>query len=183
MLSKVKSFVKESFLKSDPKSSMKHFERTVYWLKKLNPESDESLLIAAYAHDIDRAFRKTSEGFFNRKEMNDSKFLKRHQKGGARIMKKFLKENGFPKLEISGICNIISRHEVGGDKESDLIKDADSISYLEVNAKKHIKRLIPIYGKPKVENKVKWMFNRISSKEAKNLAKPFYDKAIKMLGK
>ena len=57
MFEQVKAFVQETF--SGPKAGgIKHFEQTVFWLKKLKPDADEPMLIAAYAHDIERGFRK-----------------------------------------------------------------------------------------------------------------------------
>ena len=70
--------------------------------------------------------------------------------------------------------------EEGGNEEADLIKDADSISYLENNAIKHIK-LIGKLSKDRIKNKVDWMYNRISSKKAKSLAEPFYKEAMDLL--
>ncbi len=54
---KVKKFVEESFAKKGKFSDeLRHFWRTAYWLKKLDPKADEAMLIAAVAHDIERAF-------------------------------------------------------------------------------------------------------------------------------
>ena len=182
MLEKVKQFVKESFEKSVSGKSVEHFERTVYWVQQLKPDADEAILIAAYAHDIARAFRITnSEETFQTRELNDPKILEEHQKEGANIMIELLEKERFEKDEIERIANMILKHEVGGDKESDLIKNADSISYLEINALKHIKKLVAPLGKDKVKRKIDWMFKRISSEKSKQIAEPFYKKAIDML--
>ncbi len=182
MLEKVKQFVKESFDKCATGKSVEHFERTVYWVQQLKPDSDEAILIAAYAHDIARAFRNTnSEQTFQTRELNDPEILEEHQKEGAKIMNEFLQKEGFKKNKIERIANMILKHEIGGDEESDLIKDADSISYLEINAPKHAKKLVAPLGKDKVERKIRWMFERISSENAKRIAEPFYKNAIEML--
>src|SRR5680860_1625205 len=61
-------FVQESFLKSSGKKS-KHSERTVFWMKKNYPKADEAMLIAAIAHDIERAFREDKlDGIVNNKK-------------------------------------------------------------------------------------------------------------------
>lgn len=182
MLEKVKQFVKESFQKSTSGDSMNHFERTVYWTQQLNPEADEAILIAAYAHDIARAFRKTnSEQTFKNKELNDKGILEEHQKTGAKIITKFLEKEGYGKNKIKRISNMVLKHEIGGDEESALIKDADSVSYLEVNAPKHARKFPALLGKNKTRRKIQWMFERISSNRAKQIAKPFYEKAIRIL--
>ena len=175
MLDKVKKFVQKSF----GKKGLPHFERTLYWAKKLNPNVDESVLIAAYAHDIARAFRKkSSEETFANCELNDAHVLKEHQEKGAKIIEEFLGREKFDKKNIKRISNMISKHEYGGDEESNLIKDADSISYLENVAYKHVRQLSPLLGKDKMKRKVDWMFNRISSSKAKEAAKPIYEKVL-----
>lgn len=67
-----------------------HFERTVFWLEKFLQDCGESERIAAYAHDIERAFRdeskKAPEDYLN------IDFLRSHEEGGAEIMRKFLTE-------------------------------------------------------------------------------------------
>ena len=76
---------------------------------------------------------------------------------------------------------MILHHEDGGDPESDLIKDADSISYFEMNSLKHANNAAMILGMEKTRNKLDWMYNRISSEKAKKIAKPMYEKALKAL--
>lgn len=183
MLEKVKKFVNESFKQCVSGKSTKHFERTVYWVKQLKTDADEPILIAAYAHDIARAFRKKSPiELFKKKEINDKEILKKHQEEGAKVMIEFLKKEDYDKESTKRVSDMIRHHEEGRDEESNLVKDADSISYLEVNAPKHIK-LIKILGKGKIKRKVDWMFNRISSKKAKLLAKPYYEKVVSLLSK
>ncbi len=182
MLDQVKKFVNESFNQGNNEKSMAHFEQAVYWLKILKPDADEPMQIAAYAHDIGRAFRKTNTAeTFKDKEFNDPHVLAEHGETGARIISEFLKNEGYNKEAISRIYNMVRYHEEGGDVESDLIKDADSLSYLEVNAPKFVEKLVKPLGKEKIKRKIDWMYNRISSMKAKELAKLYYNKAIKLL--
>ena len=76
---------------------------------------------------------------------------------------------------------MVRHHEEGGDEESDIIKDADSLSYFDTNVTKHASKLVNVLGKEKVRNKINWMFNRISSEKAKELARPKYEEGIKLL--
>ena len=177
MFDKVKQFVNESFANSIYSSGgFKHFEQTVYWLKKIKPDADEPMLIATYAHDIERAFRaKDSVATFKDKEFNDKEFLANHQTKGADIVVDFLKKNNYPKDKIKRVYEMIRHHEQEGSEESTLIKDADSLSYLEVAAPKHIKLLSEL-GADKIQRKIDWMYNRISSDKAKDLARPYYEK-------
>ena len=177
MLEEVKQFVDESFKNSSHPNTPDHLERTLGWLLKLKPDADEAMQISAYAHDIARAF---SSADFEDRPFDDREYLNIHQKTGAEIISKFLAENGYNEEIIKRVYNMIARHEDGGDVESDLIKDSDSLSYLERPA--HIKpQFIEKLGKNKVKYKLDYMYNRISSEKAKELAKPYYTKALKML--
>jgi len=81
---KAEQFVDESY---KGKHGMIHFKRTVYWVKQLKPDADEAMLIAAIAHDIERAFRKEGDPQMQRMKasgMKDEEFLRYHQEKGAR---------------------------------------------------------------------------------------------------
>lgn len=174
MLEKVKRFVDEAF-----KEKKEHFERTIYWLKQLKSDADEAMQIAAYAHGIERAFARPSMEFWKTHELNDPDYLKRHQENGAKIISKFLKEQNYSEEETKRVAEMVRLHEVGGTSEADLIKDADSISYFEVNAPRHIEKFGKPLGKEKLRKKYDFMFNRISSSRAKKIAEPMYKKVMK----
>jgi hypothetical protein len=53
---------------------MPHFERTVYWLEKFLPNCSYIECIAAYGHDIQRAFREAIP-----QDYLDADFLDIHQ--------------------------------------------------------------------------------------------------------
>ncbi|NUM25382.1 MAG: O-antigen ligase family protein [Candidatus Buchananbacteria bacterium] len=182
MLEKIKQFVHQSFAQSHYQKQNTHFKRTEYWFKKLNPNYDEAGQIAAYAHDIERAFRnKNSEETFKNIAFNNPEFLKHHAETGAGIISKFL-EGKYEPTAITKINELIRLHEIGGTPEADLLKDADSISYLENNAALHLK-MINKLGKEKVKGKIDWMYQRITSKKAREIARPQYEKIIKILEK
>jgi hypothetical protein len=181
MLHKVKKFVKQSFKQSGRNENFKHFDRTVYWVRRIKPDVDEAIIIAAYAHDIARAFRKgDSKETFKNVEFDDPKILSEHQNEGAHIIGDFLQKENYDEQLINRIRNMVAHHEEGGDEESNLIKDADTISYLENNAERHI-QLIPVLGKDKIKRKIDWMYDRLSFDKAKLFAKPFYEKVLKLL--
>ena len=60
-------------------------------------------------------------------------FKAAHARNGANILRVILDECGVAKPTADEACRLVVRHEVGGDCRSDLLKDADSISYFEVN--------------------------------------------------
>ena len=184
-LEKVKEFVKQSFVTAGDVYDLKHFERTVYWLLLLKPDADEALQAAAYAHDIERAFRDKSYNKIseNAKGFVSSEHLSHHQEIGAKIIADFLTAEGADKNFINKVKSLIAHHEVGGTTEENLLKDSDSISYFENQINMFINRKVLEAGKQKVREKFDWMFNRITSEQAKSIAYPMYQTAIKELEK
>jgi hypothetical protein len=182
MLEKVKKFVDESFRNKGKNHQMDHFLNTIDWLLEIKPDADEAMQIAAVAHDIERAFRKSD---VNDRKMEygftDSKFLEMHSERGAEIIGKFLEKNDANKEIIAKVKKLVSTHEVGGDEDQNFIKDADSLSFFEVNVKFFLTEKVKVNGKERVKEKFDWMYNRISSKKAKKLAKPMYENALKCL--
>ncbi len=177
------NLVAEYVDKSFGEKSM-HFERTVYWLQKLVPQADLALQISAYAHDIQRAFAQkealkkieSSENGFK-----DEEFLKNHQEEGGKLMYKFLKKHSQTDDLANRVQYLISKHEVGGDEDQNMLKDADSISYFECNADHFVTKYAPILGTEKVKSKFDWMFERITSDQAKQIAEPMYKEALNKL--
>lgn len=176
-------FVIDTFTKAGKEGSIKHFERTVHWMKILKPKADEALLIAAISHDIERGFKK--DAFNNIKTLDkgfqNEKYLKQHQNESSRIIGKYLKEIGAEESLITRVKYLVAYHEIGGDTDQNSLKDADSISFLENNAEHFIRTMIKTAGKDNVQGKIDWMFNRITSEEAKKICKPWYEKAIEIL--
>jgi len=60
-------------------------------------------------------------------------------------------------------CRLVVVHEVGGDADSDLLKDADSISYFDVN--------LPLYyrreGWAESKRRSLWGYQRLSARARK----------------
>ncbi len=117
-----------------------HFERTVFWLEKFLPNCGEAERIAAYAHDIERAFRdetrKAPDDYLN------IDFLRSHEEGGAEIMRKFLTENNASDELIATVIHLISRHEEGGDSAQNALMDADSVSFFETNVENFVRKKV-----------------------------------------
>jgi hypothetical protein len=68
-----------------------------------------------------------------------------------------------------------------GNDDQKLLKDADSVSFFETNVSLFLGEKIKVDGKEKVNQKFNWMFNRITSDKAKQIAQPMYEKAINNL--
>jgi len=150
---KIRAVVAGSKVPEDPL----HAENTLEWLLKLNPEADQALQIAALAHDIDRAVE-------NRKVRRDDyddydAFKAAHARNGARILREIMKECGDVDSITEEACRLVTLHEIGGDPRSNLIKDADSISYFDVN--------MPLYyqreGWEETKRRCIWGYHRLST--------------------
>ena len=165
----------------------KHLVRSAYWAKKLDPEVDEAIIIAALTHDIDRVFPGPDEikspfpSGLTDKEYNN--LYKKHGLRASRIVGEFLEKRGAKKKLINKVKKSVEKHEFGGTYEQNLVKDADSISFLEVNLPVFIGFIPEKRTKGEVRRKFEFMFERITLPEAKKIAKPFFKEAMAKLKK
>jgi len=133
-----------------------HAENTLAWLLKLDPEADQALQIAALAHDIDRAVEAQK---VRRADFSDyNGFKAAHAHNGARILRSILNKCGVAKSIVDEACRLVTLHEVGGDPRSDQLKDADSISYFEVNIPWYYQR----EGREETKRRCRWGYQRLS---------------------
>jgi len=151
---KISAVISKSSVPEDPA----HSENVLVWLKKLKPDVDEALQIAALAHDIDRADAKSK---IRRSDFSDyNQFKAAHAKHSAIIMKEILQDCKVEPSIIDEACRLVERHEIGGDPRTDLLKDADSISFFEVN--------MPLYyqreGYEETLKRCIWGYHRLSPK-------------------
>ena len=151
---KIREVIAGSSVPEDPV----HSENVLEWLLKLKPDADEALQIAALAHDIDRADERRK---IQRSDFNDyDQFKAAHANNSVMILKEILHEFQVEQSIVNEACRLVERHENGGDPHSDLLKDADSISYFEVN--------MPLYyqreGYEKTLRRCIWGYQRLSPK-------------------
>jgi len=182
---KVEQFVIDTFTKANDDHGIKHFLRTVHWVKVLKPDADEALLISAVAHDIERGFRNHSSYDYIKKTVKgfrSDEHLTHHQNEGAKIIGIYLQQIGADKKLIERVKMLVSKHESGGNEGQNLLKDADSVSFFENNVDRFVHQKVGETSKEKVRDKFDWMFNRITSEKAKQIARPWYEEAIKRLG-
>lgn len=138
-----------------------HSENVLKWIIKLKSDSDEALKIAALAHDIDRAdeYKKVKRKNFS----GYNKFKSEHAKNSANILKGILIKCNVKQSIIDESCRLVRYHEVGGDPHSDLLKDADSISFFEINMPFYFQR----EGYEETLKRCIWGYNRLSPKMKK----------------
>ena len=162
---RIKAIIAGSEVPEDPH----HAENTLEWLLRLAPESDEALQIAALAHDIERAVtaRKVRRSHYD----NYDAFKAAHARHGADILGAILDECRVTKATADEACRLVTLHEVGGDPRSDLLKDADSISFFEVN--------MPLYyqreGYVETMSRCRWGYQRLSARTKKIAESMTYD--------
>ena len=143
---------------------LRHADNTLEWLLRLAPDAGYALQLAALAHDIDRAIEKTK---VNRAAFDDyNAFKAAHARNGAEILRPILTACGVERHIVDEACRLVEVHEVGGDPGSDLLKDADSISYFDVN--------LPLYyqreGWDEAKRRSRWGYQRLSPR-AKEIVK------------
>lgn len=174
---KTEQFVITTFTKANNPNEIIHAQRTVHWIQQLQPEADETLLIAGVMHDIERAF------FGDWKQgSTDQAQLRKHQELSAQEAEKFLRSQQIDEILIMRVKQLIAHHETGGDADQNVLCDADCLSYLEEKALR-LAKTYQTRGKTKadVEKTLTHVMNRVTSARAKQLAQPLYDTVMKIL--
>ena len=179
-----KEFVLSSFAAVENQLVPLHLTRTVDWLLKLKPQADEALLIAGVTHDIERAFREDAvyeKMFLSENAFRDEAFLDYHQQRSAGIIDKFLESITCPADLRKKVEHLVAHHETGGDPESNLLKDADSLSFFQTNVDLFVTVKVKESSPEKVKSKFDWMFERISRIDAREHCRPLYEAALNKL--
>jgi hypothetical protein len=144
---------------------LKHARLVLKWVMKLEPSADEALRIAALSHDIDRAVNKITE-----KDLKDyskiNEFKKEHSIRSAEIICGILETRRYPAETVEKVKRLVENHEFGGDRESDILMEADSLAYFENNIPSYLKR----NGLERTKAKIRFMYDRLSDK-AKGLVR------------
>lgn len=142
-----------------------HAQLVHKWVLILKPEADEALQIAALSHDIDRAITGITE-----KDLKDfskiDEFKKEHAERSAQFISEILKKHNYSDTAINKVKLLVTKHEVGGNEEQNILRDADSLAYFEYNIPSYLKR----NGQERTKEKIKFMFERMSPK-AKEIVK------------
>jgi hypothetical protein len=160
----IRDVVAGSSVPEDPQ----HAENTLEWLLRLAQRADPALRIAALAHDIDRAVegRKVRRAGFG----DYDAFKAAHARNGARILGEILEACRVPREIAQEACRLVRHHEFGGDPRSDLVREADAISFFDVN--------LPLYrareGLEAARRRSAWGYRRLSSRTRRACELPTY---------
>lgn len=156
-----------------------HSGLVLKWVLKLKPDADEALKIAALAHDIDRAITGiTEKDLMDYSKINE--FKKEHAIRSAKFIGGIMKKYGYPEETIAKVKHLVENHESGGDEESNILMNADSLAYFDYNIPSYLKR----NGEERAKEKIRFMYNRLSPEAQKLLTKiefsnPEIDKLVK----
>ena len=150
----IRRIIAASQVPEDPR----HADNTLEWLLRLAPDADEALQLAALGHDIDRAIEEVK---VRRADFDDyDAFKAAHARHGAELIRPILTACGVERPIVDETCRLVTAHEVGGDRRADLLKDADSISYFDVN--------LPLYyqreGWAESTRRSLWGYRRLSAR-------------------
>lgn len=149
----IRTMIAQSPVPEDPG----HAKNTRQWLLRLDPDAGVALRLAALAHDIERARpdRLHRDDF----ECYDT-FKTQHAALGAAITDTILTQFNIDTDTRRAVYQLVSRHEHGGDPGSDLLKDADSLSYFDHN--------LPLYyqreGWDETLRRARWGYQRLSAR-------------------
>lgn len=155
--------------RSDVPEDFPHARNVKEWVLRLKPDADWPLQVAALGHDIERALpeRKVRRSQFS--AFRD--FKRAHAQNSARIVREILDKYPLEEKIKEKIIFLIQNHECSQNQDSDLavLKDADSLSFFEVN--------LPLYSQRHDESEVlfrmRWGYQRLS-REAREIVKNFH---------
>ncbi len=173
--------VKEEIESILPKSPLDfelvHAQLVLKWVLELKPDADEALKIAALSHDIDRAITGITE-----KDLSDyskiNEFKKDHALRSAIFIADILQKHKYSEEIITKVKHLVENHEVGGDDESDILMNADSLAYFDYNIPSYLKR----NGQERTVEKIRFMYKRLSPEAQKLVVQiNFSDREVKEL--
>ncbi len=166
----IESEIARIISKSEVPEDSKHSKNTRAWVLRLKPEADIALQIAALGHDIERSIRELK---IKREDYIDyNEFKMAHARNSAKVLDDLLSKYDLNETIRYKVSNLVTHHEFGGNPEANIIKDADSISYFDVNLPFYFQR----NSKGETEFRIMWGYQRLSD-EAKSIVRNFsYDK-------
>jgi hypothetical protein len=153
-----------------------HSQSALKWILILKPDADESLQIAALSHDIDRGVTGITE-----KDCKDyskiKEFKKEHAIRSANIIGDLMKKHRYNQPAIDKVKHLVESHEEGGDIEQDILMQADSLSYFELNIPMYLNR----YGREQTIKKIQFMYKRLSEKSRQSIKQIKFAEDVKEL--
>ena len=169
VIEKVEAWVNEHIKKP---STLKHHYKARDYLLEIRPDACVEAQVAALTHDVERSLNGAV--LVNPDNIHGKDYLIAHGKNSAKAVLNFLEDSN---LDLERLEYLIINHEIGGDEECDALRDADSVSFLEVTAPFFPDK----FSKEVCKVKFDYMFNRIGDDKAREIARPFYEEALSLL--
>lgn len=161
------SLIRSQLQRSEVPEDPGHAENTLEWLLRLEPEADAAMRLAALAHDIERA----RPDRLSRHDFDDyDRFKAMHAAIGARWAGRLFRRAGLAPVVRHEACRLVRLHESGGDPRSDLLKDADSISFFDHNLPAYLDR----EGFEESLRRARWGYERLSPRGRHHVARIAY---------
>ncbi len=166
---KIESEIERIISKSEIPEDSQHSKNTRAWVLRLKPEADVALQIAALGHDIERSIKELK---IKREHYIDyNEFKMAHARNSAKVLDDLLSKYDLNETIRYKVSNLVTHHEFGGNPEANIIKDADSISYFDVNLPFYFQR----NSKGETAFRIVWGYQRLSD-ETKSVVRNFsYD--------
>jgi len=145
-----------------------HALHVLKWVNRLKPDADFSLRIASIGHDIERALPEQKVERMNFSAYDD--FKRAHAENSAKIVNEILSRYPIAQAVIERVHYLIANHEFGkeGDLDLTILKDADSLSFFEINLPYYFHR----EGETETYFRMQWGYARMSE-SAKRFLKDF----------
>jgi hypothetical protein len=162
-----------------PYRDVRHLVRTRDWALRLSPDGPEALVLAALTHDIERHYPGGPRFDPATQRPDDFEYRWQHSMRSAQFVHAWLYETGATDALVAEVETLILLHEFGGDETANVLQAADSISALETRAE-----LVAgwvrdgICSAERAKEQHRWMYARIRITEAKELARPYLERAL-----
>lgn len=174
----IKKKIREIISNSSLPEDFPHSQNTLEWVLRLEPDADIGLQIAALGHDIERAFDERKIKRKNYDSYDD--FKQSHASLSAVILTEIMRDCHAPQRLINDVFHLVEHHETGYDQRADILKNADSLSFFQIN--------LPYYFSRNDNNETKrrflWGYRRLSDNLKKLVAEFEYsDRKLMLLVK
>ncbi len=152
---RIAELVAASGVPEDPR----HSQNTLEWLLELEPDAGAALCIAALGHDVERAIETRK---VRREDFADyDAFKAAHARSSADVLREIMRECGVEDEALTReVHRLVCLHEVGGDPRSDLLRDADGLSFFDVNLPHYFER----NGGEETRRRCVWGYLRLSER-------------------
>jgi len=156
---------------SDVPEDYAHALNVREWVLRLKPDADWALQIAALGHDLERAIPRRKARRSQSSSFDD--FKTAHARNSALIVKEILDKYPLERKTRNRILFLIKNHEFSDSQDSDLVvlKDADSLSFFEVNLPLYAQR----HSQSEVLFRMRWGFQKLSKKAKETVRNFIYE--------